>query len=184
VAGLPGRTFSLNLEIVNMKALEEIKQGLEDAWESLAEGWHRLRDRTAGALTRFKPGKSVVAVPKREEDFYLASPGWALLAGDVYEDDRRIVVRIEVPGMEKDEFDLEVRDDTLIVRGEKRFERETTEGRYRVLQCAYGHFHRVIPLPARVLAEKASASYHNGVLKIELPKAEIAERRPIEIKVR
>lgn len=166
-----------------MKALNEIKHGLEEAWESLAEGWHRLRRRAAGALTRFTPGKSGMPNPKREDDFCPGSPGWALLAGDVYEDDRKIVVRIEVPGMEKDDFDIEARDDALIVKGEKRFERESSEGHYRILQCAYGHFHRVVPLPARIRTEGVEATYRNGVLKIELPKSEPAVRRPIEIKV-
>lgn len=167
-----------------MKALEEIKQGLEDAWESLSEGWHRLRRRAAGALTRFTPGKSGPIATKRDEDFYPGATGWGLLAGDVYEDERRLVVRIEIPGMEKEDSDIEVHDDTLIVKGEKHFEREASEGRYRILQCAYGHFQRVIPLPARIRTEAVEASYRNGVLKIELPKTEAAIRRPIEIKVR
>ncbi|QXP87614.1 Hsp20/alpha crystallin family protein [Methylococcus capsulatus] len=167
-----------------MTTLNELKHGLEEAWESLAEGWHRLRERAAGALTRFKPGASVPAVPRRQEDFYLASPTWALLAGDVYEDDRKVVIRLEVPGMEKEDFNLELRGDLLIVQGEKRLERETSEGRYRVLQCAYGHFHRVIPLPAEVVADRVQASYRNGVLKIELPKAAARLHRSIEIPVR
>jgi len=167
-----------------MNTLNELKHGLEEAWESLSEGWHRLRERAAGALTRFKPGGAVPAVPKRQEDFYLASPAWALLAGDVYEDDRKVVIRLEVPGMEKEDFNLELRGDMLIVQGEKRLERETSEGRYRVLQCAYGHFHRVIPLPAEVVADGVQASYRNGVLKIELPKASAALPKSVEIPVR
>jgi HSP20 family protein len=59
-----------------------------------------------------------------------------MLGGDVFEDDKGLVVRLEVPGMEKSDFDIEVTDQKLVVRGEKRFERETTDGRYRFLQCA------------------------------------------------
>jgi len=85
--------------------------------------------------------------------------------------------------MEKEDFAIEVRDGALVVRGEKRFERESTEGRWRVLQCAYGSFSRVVPLPLPVLADKAAASYRNGVLKIELPKAAPGEPAKRTIKV-
>jgi HSP20 family protein len=73
--------------------------------------------------------------------------------------------------------------DALVVRGEKRFEREESEGRWRVLQCAYGSFRRVVPLPAPVLADRAKASYRNGVLKIELPKAAPGKPQTLAIKV-
>jgi HSP20 family protein len=82
----------------------------------------------------------------------------------------------------KDDFDIEVCD-SLIVRGEKRFEREAAEGRYRIRQCAYGTFYRAIPLPAYIFADKVKAIYRNGVPKIVLPKANRAEARAIDIKV-
>ena len=91
--------------------------------------------------------------------------------GDMFEDERRLVVRLEVPDMDKDEFNIEVLDEALVVSGEKRFERERTEGRYRMLQCAYGSFRRVVPLPMPVVADRSKASYEQGVLKIELTKA-------------
>jgi len=97
-----------------------------------------------------------------------------MLGGDAFEDDERVVVRLEAPGMERDDFDVQVVGDALVVRGEKKFERESTEGRWRVLQCAYGSFHRSVPLPAAVRADAAQASYRNGVLRVELPKREPA----------
>jgi HSP20 family protein len=112
------------------------------------------------------------------------APTWALLAGEVFEDERRVVVHLEIPGLEARDLDLEVRDDVLVVRGEKRFEHEESEGRYRLLQRAYGRFQRTVPLPAPVQADKAKAAYRNGVLKVELPKAESARPRVIQIDVR
>ncbi len=166
-----------------MTRMSDWRQGLEEAWHSVAEGWRQLRDRAAGALTHFTPGSgSTAPTAEPSEPGYFPAASWALLAGDVFEDDDKVVVRLEAPGMEKEDFDLEVRSDALIVRGEKRFEREQAEGRYRVRQCAYGSFHRAIPLPAPVQAEKAKASYRNGVLRIELPKTERARARRIEIK--
>lgn len=168
-----------------MKTLEDLKHGLEEAWGSVNEGWRRLRESASGALTRFRAGERSTVPPTSAIDdaFYLPSARWAMLAGDVFEDDRRLVVRLEVPGMAREDFDVEVRDQALVVRGEKRFEHEASEGRYRVMQCAYGAFHRTIPLPVPVHADCAEATYRNGVLKIELPKAQATQGRKIDVGV-
>ena len=164
--------------------LEEIKQGFTSFWDSVAEGWHRLRESAASAMTRFRAGEDTNLPVKGEVDdaFYQPSQGWSMLGGDVFEDDKRVVVRLEVPGMDKKDLDIEVQNDVLVVRGEKRFERESSEGRYRVLQCAYGSFLRAVPLPAPVLTDKAKATYKNGVLRIELPK--ITEGRPRKMTIK
>jgi HSP20 family protein len=152
--------------------LDELRHGVGAPWDALAEGWERLRQSSAGALTRYRPGnKADLPLPEEIDDrSYLPSASWAMLGGDVFEDDKRVVVRIEAPGMNKADFDIQVLDDTLLVRGEKRFERESTAGRWRVLQCAYGSFLRSVPLPAAVKSDQARATYRNGVLKVELPK--------------
>lgn len=166
-----------------MNKMAQWKRGLEDAWHSMAEGWHHLRERAAGALTRFTPKSQAPAPSASDGMARFSETSWALLAGDLYEDDEKVVVRLEAPGMEKDDFELEVRDEALIVRGEKRFEHEEhAEGRYRLRQCAYGSFQRVIALPVPVQADKANASYRNGVLRIELPKAHEARARRIEVR--
>ena len=165
--------------------LDDLKQGINSIWDTVAEGWQRVRQSAAGALIRFMPGEDANLPPKSavDDDFYLPSHGWAMIGGDVFEDDQHLVIRLEIPGMEKEAFDLEVLEDTLIVGGEKRFEREQTDGRYRVLQCAYGSFRRVVPLPARVVPGQANATYANGVLKINLPKAAPGKPEKHTIKV-
>jgi HSP20 family protein len=114
---------------------DEVRHGLGSLWDSVAEGWDRLRQSAAGALTRFRPGEksNLPARTEIDDPTYLPSNGWAMLGGDVFEDERRVVVRIEAPGMEKDDFDVQVFGDALVVRGEKRFERESIEGRWRVV---------------------------------------------------
>jgi HSP20 family protein len=153
--------------------LPDLRVGMGSMWDSVAEGWERLRQSAAGALTRFRPGdKSNLPAQSDVDDVgWLPGIGWAMLGGDVFEDDKRVVVRLEAPGMSKSDFELQVVNDQLLVRGEKRFERENSDGRWRVLQCAYGSFHHAVPLPAAVLADQARASYKDGVLRVELPKA-------------
>lgn len=165
-----------------MEKLSELKQGLEDTWHSLSDGWRHLRERTSGTLTRFTPSSRGKTPAESAQTADFPSADWALLAGDVFEDNDRFVVRLEVPGMDKQQLDIEVRNDMLIVRGEKRSEQESSNGQYRVRQCAFGSFHRSIPLTVPVLADKASASYRNGVLRIELPKAERSGGRRIEVR--
>jgi len=162
---------------------DQVKQGLEHAWDQLAEGWRELGQRATGALTRFRPaeaGASPGTAPPADDDLPLLS-GWAFLAADVFEDDDKVVVRLEAPGMRREDFHVELDGDLLSVRGEKRFERETGKGRYRVVQCAYGHFRRDVALPVPVQADKTSASYRDGVLRIELPKAEGARARKVDV---
>jgi HSP20 family protein len=165
--------------------LEDIKDGLSSFWDSVAEGWHRLRESAASAMTGFRPAADAGLPVKAEVDdeFYLPSQGWSLLGGDVFEDDKKVVVRLEVPGMDKKDLEIEVQGDVLVVRGEKRFQRESSEGRYRVLQCAYGNFRRAVALPAPVVTDKAKADYENGVLRIELPKVNVDKPRKLTIKV-
>ncbi|MFN3594332.1 MAG: Hsp20/alpha crystallin family protein [Thiobacillaceae bacterium] len=152
--------------------LDRIKESVHELWDNVAEGWRHLWRSAASAITRFKPSdKTDLPAPAEVDDVtWLPSRSWAMLGGDVFEDDNRLVVRLEVPGLEKEDLSVEVTDDALVVSGEKRFQREQTNGRWRVMQCAYGSFRRVVPLPAEVRPDAARATYRNGVLRIELPK--------------
>ena len=165
-----------------MDKLAELKHGLEETWHTLGEGWRQLRDRTSEALTRFTP----VNLSRNASGDATSSPAlasnWGLLAGDLYEDGDQVVVRLEVPGMVKEDLNLEVRGDALIIRGEKRIEQEQGNGRYRVRQCTFGSFRRAFQLPAPVITEKARAICSNGVLRVELPKEERARGRRIEVR--
>jgi len=166
--------------------LETLKENLGGFWDNLAEGWRHLRQSAGEALTRFHPGEKT-NMPVRAEvddDAYLPSMGWSMLGGDMFEYDKRLVVRLEVPGMEKEDLDIQIHDGTLLVSGEKRFERESSEGRWRVMQRAYGSFRRAVPLRVPVKADQARASYRNGVLRVELPKREPGAAKVVSINVR
>lgn len=165
--------------------LEDIKQGINALRDSVVDGWSRLREAAATSLTRFNPNETsnLPSTHDVDDNFYFPSTSWGLLSGNVYEDDSKIVVRLEIPGLDKDDFRIEVSENILLVSGEKRFEREQGEGRYRTFQCAYGAFQRRVPLPAPVVADSATAAYRNGILRVELPKAEHAKPKRIDVRI-
>ena len=147
---------------------KDIGRELNRAWESLSEGWRELLSRGGDALTHFTRSKE----EEQAAGGSLATfPRWSLLAGEVMESDKEIVVRLEVPGMEKEDCRITIEGNMLYLSGEKRFERETQEGTYHVMERAYGSFQRAIPLPSNVDKERAEATYKNGVLTVRLPKA-------------
>ncbi|MEJ7807091.1 MAG: Hsp20/alpha crystallin family protein [Telluria sp.] len=168
------------------KLAEQLKHGADHAWESLAEGWRDLSARAGSALTRFRPASaagqaSPPVTTAQHDEGLLPFGGWAFMAADIFDDDDKVVVRIEAPGMRREDFNIELRGDTLTVWGEKQSDREISRGRYSVIQCAYGNFRREVALPVAVKAEDTKASYRDGVLRIELPKAEGARARHIAI---
>ena len=162
------------------KLAEQLKQGADQAWESLSEGWRELSARASGALTRFRPAPAPDTSGTRHGG-PLPFGGWAFMAADVFDDDDKVIVRIEAPGMRREDFNVELRGDVLTVWGEKQFDREASRGRYSVVQCAYGSFRRDVALPVSVKPDKTKASYRDGVLRIELPKADAARARRIAI---
>lgn len=136
-------------------------------FNALMEGWNALRQRAAHALTHFIPSGAVDAAPMR------GASRWGLLAAEVREMADRVVVAIEAPGMRAGDFEVDVIESALVIRGEKRVadgEDGTAVGRYFLLERAYGRFERVIHLPAEVDRDRAAADYRCGVLTVMLPK--------------
>ena len=166
------------------KLAEQIKQGADQAWESLSEGWRELSARASSALTRFAPpsaGSSAFSASAAPQDSLPRLTRWAFLAADVFDDADKVIVRIEAPGLRREDFNVEVDGDVLTVWGEKRIDRESAEGLWRSVQSAYGLFRRDVALPVPVKADKTKASYRDGVLRVELPKSEAARARRVAV---
>jgi HSP20 family protein len=83
--------------------------------------------------------------------------------------------------MEADDFDIQVVDDYLVVRGEKQWQRDDKKGRYHISECAYGRFERAIPLPKAVNDSQAKAKYRRGILTVTLPVSDRHRARRITI---
>lgn len=164
-----------------MKTWHDVSEGMGEAWDHFTDGWRKFFRRTGRALTRYSPAKGGKLTREESQQLSVRSTGWGVLACEVFDDDDRVVVRLEAPGMETNDFDLQVVNDYLVVRGEKQMARESTEGGFHISECAYGRFERAIPLPDEVDAGKASAKYKHGVLRVELPKTTQRQRTKVAV---
>lgn len=100
---------------------------------------------------------------------------------DVLDRDDEVIVRAEVPGVEKDALDVSVSDNSVTIKGETKHEEKEEKGEYHRCEISRGSFARTIGLADYVDGEKAKATFKDGVLELTLPKVEKAKRRAIKI---
>lgn len=101
---------------------------------------------------------------------------------DVIETEREIRVQTEMPGLRRENIEIDVENNVLTIRGEKREERsEGEEGKYHIAERRYGTLARSFVLPRDVDSESIEAAFDNGVLTVKIPKSEQARRRRIEV---
>jgi HSP20 family protein len=143
-------------------------------------------------LTRWEPVRELATLQERmnrlfNDTFSPVNSQESLVAGsfvppvDVYEDDKSVRVKMEVPGIDEKDIDVHLENNLLSVRGERKLETETKEENYHRIERSYGSFIRSFTLPNTVNTEDVKASYAKGVLTITLAKK--AEARPKQIKV-
>lgn len=111
----------------------------------------------------------------------LMTSGMFIPPVDIYEDEHSFKLHVEVPGLKESDIDIRLENNTLTLRGERKFENEQREENFRRLERRYGTFTRSFTLPNTVDVENVSAQYDNGVLAIQLGKK--AEAKPKQIKV-
>ena len=102
-------------------------------------------------------------------------------AVDIFETEGEIVVKAELPGMDRKDITLHLENNVLTLKGERRFEKESKDENYHRIERSYGGFSRAFSIPATVDEEKIRADYKDGVLKIALPKKEQAKPKQIRI---
>ena len=103
---------------------------------------------------------------------------------DMYEDEKEIVVKAEMPGINKSDLDIKLDSEMLTIKAEKKEEEEVKEATHYSRERRFGKYVRYMTLPSRVDAEKITATLRKGLLEIKLPKAEGPDKNEIEIKVK
>jgi HSP20 family protein len=100
---------------------------------------------------------------------------------DIYETENELVVKADLPDLQDKDIDIRVANNTLTIRGERKFEKDVNEDNYLRIERAYGSFTRSFSLPNTVSSESIRAEYRNGVLSLHMPKRE--ESKPKQIKI-
>jgi HSP20 family protein len=118
------------------------------------------------------------------DHFYTPSRENWLPVVDVNEDDDGYHFQMELPGLTKDDVKISFKDDVLLVSGEKKAEQKEDKKNYHYYERRFGKFERAFRVNSDIIVDKIDASFKDGVLMIDLPKAEIAKPKEIEVKVK
>lgn len=138
----------------------EIQRKYKDEFDKLFEGFFRDSDILPGSL-------------------YSLSP-----KADIEESDNEYKVFVELPGVDKKDIKINLENNTLIVKGEKKQTKEVKDNNYLCCERSYGSFQRAFEFPGSVKTDKVEAEFKEGILSITVPKTEETKKKEIEIKVR
>ena len=139
------------------------------------------------SLIRWDPFRELNALNERAGGFMggnwdraLSTTTWNPSV-DIFENDNEVVIKAELPGMDAKDIEVRLENNVLILKGERRFEKEAKEENYHRVEREYGVFSRSFSLPTAVNGDKITAEYKDGILKVLLPKKEETKSKPIKI---
>ncbi len=144
------------------------------------------------AITRWDPFREVATLQNRLNSIFqdysrgegeLVSTANFVPPVDVYEDEHQIVLKLEVPGMKLEDLDIQLENNNLTVRGERKFEKEEKEENFHRIERRYGSFYRAFTIPNTVNGDSVKADYDAGVLRIQLEKRPEAKPKQIKVQV-
>ncbi len=149
------------------------------------------------AVVRWDPFRDVMSLQDRmnrlfdqalsrtrtDDEEGLTASTWSP-AVDIFETPDSIVMKAELPGVRRENIDIQVRENTLTLKGERKFEREVKDENYLRMERSYGTFQRAFSLPAVVQQDKIKAVLKDGVLEVSMPKAEEAKPQQVKIDVK
>ncbi len=104
-------------------------------------------------------------------------------AVDIFETENELVLKADLPAIKPEEIDIQVENQTLTLRGNRKFEQQTDKGGYHRIERSFGSFVRTFTVPNTVETQKVSADYNHGVLTVTLPKTEAAKPRQVKVAV-
>jgi len=144
------------------------------------------------AIIRWDPFRDLITLRERmnrlfEDAFTSRGEGKEMVAStwtpsvDIYETEKALVLNAEIPGIEEKDIEIKIENNTLTLKGDRKFEEETKDENYHRIERAYGSFYRSFSLPSYIDQDKIEAEHENGILKITMPKKKGAEHREVKI---
>ena len=153
------------------KNMSEVKESI-DTWRSTFSSTFRQL---------VEKGKELQQVT---EQFFISPIGRAFPQMDMIESADELFLVFELPGLEKEDFKLELAGGLLYLAGEKRNPLQNKAGGLHLSECAYGRFERTVSLPCKVLEDKTEAEFKNGTLTVKLPKIDAPPAQKVSVTVR
>src|ERR1700722_17677039 len=156
----------------------------------------KIRPQLGGcmAVTRWEPYRDLLALQNRMNSVFqdfsrsnnsgegdLVAASGFVPPVDIYEDENKLVLKVEIPGMRQEDLDVRMENNTLSVKGERSFQSEGKEENFHRVERRYGTFYRAFTVPNTINPESIKAEYDAGVLRLELQKR--PESKPKQIKV-
>jgi HSP20 family protein len=147
------------------------------------------------AVVKWDPFRDLISIQDRMNKLFeqtlsrsrteegVAPAAWTP-AVDIYETAETIMMKAELPGLTREDIEIQVQDNTLVLRGERRFAKDVQQENYLRIERAYGSFHRTFTLPASIQQDGIRAVFRDGVLELLLPKREGSKPQKISIEVR
>lgn len=161
------------------QALGHLRETIHHSLDRWSHDDHPEPEAHSGALV-VQPAAEIVRRGASQLPLLLAARGPVV---DIDETDDDVLVSAEMPGLERDDFNVEVSGERLLIRGEKKQTSERQERGFTYTERRYGAFARAIPLPCEIDPDRVTARYKDGVLRITLPKTEQAKSGRVTIKV-
>ncbi|WP_163337502.1 Hsp20/alpha crystallin family protein [Desulfopila sp. IMCC35008] len=100
---------------------------------------------------------------------------------DIFDDGNEMVVKAEIPGVTKEDLNVDISENSLTISGEKKQEQKIDRQNYHRVECSYGSFSRSFSLPDSVIGDEARASFQEGILEIRIPKSKTSKVKKITI---
>jgi HSP20 family protein len=120
---------------------------------------------------------------RRADDDLMASGSW-LPPVDIFQNgNHELVLKAELPGIKREDIDIRVENNTLTIRGERKFAQDVKEDQYHRIERSYGSFSRSFSLPNTIASDKVSAEFKDGILTVTLPVREEAKPKQITVQV-
>lgn len=142
------------------------------------------------AVVRFDPFRDITSLRDEVNRLFTRTLGDGPAAGatwspavDIFDSAEEVLLKVEVPGLDAEDIEIEVDDNVLTLSGERRFGDRVEEGRYHRVERAYGRFARSVTLPQGVRADAITAQMDRGVLEVHVPKADEIKPRKIAVQV-
>ena len=164
---------------VEVKKAPPARTALPDVWQSFRSEMDRLFDRVGSGFGFPSLRRMFDIEPASRSSFTFSTP-----AIDMSEDEKAYKISAELPGIDAKDIDVSVSGDMLVLKGEKRQEKEETDKNYHFSERSYGSFQRAFELPASVDRNKVAADFSKGVLTITLPKTAEAQKPAKKIEVK